>query len=345
MRYLSNAQIPSSPTLRNNSGSGSLRPVARSSDVDFDDIPSPRQRISISSSARARPSGLSNTFTASQSDTDSDNEPLDHGSNFDVSGATDLNGDLGPQDPPPRTPSPALRRSSPRRRSFAQIDQGFNSQEEEEEHRTEGQETEQSDEPPKVVKEKRKIRLKDVEDEDLEVEEEIAQGLHDLEIEQSEEEEQTPPPPPRKKQRIIEEQEKPKKNETRKQRKENRGSIPVHLTIAEPPRNGVRRSKRERYKPLEWWRGEKVVYGRTQSSGPILVPTIKEIIRIPIQKPLPLSHKRRGYSRARSKTADEKLTTVVHNPEEGWDDATDPFGEVYDLDKQALVVRRMCPAL
>lgn len=352
MRYLSNAQIPSSPTLRNNSGSGSLRPVARSSEVDFDDIPSPRQRISISSSARAQPSGLSNTFTASQPDTDSDNEPLDHGSNFDVSGTTDLNGDLGPQDSPPRTPSPALQRSSPRRRSFIQIDQGFNSQEEEEEHRTEEQETEQLDEPPRIVKGKRKIRLKDVEDEELEVEEEIAQGLHDLEIEQSEEEEQTPPPPAKKKQRLIEEQEKPKNNETRKKMKENRGSIQflghvfnIHLTIAEPPRNGVRRSKRERYKPLEWWRGEKVVYGRTQSSGPILVPTIKEIIRIPAQKPLPLSHKRRGYSRARSKTADEKLTTAVHNPEEGWDDATDPFGEVYDLDKQALVVRRMCPAL
>jgi len=200
-----------------------LRPVARSSEVDFDDIPSPRQRTSISSSARAQLSGLSNTFTASQYDTDSDNEPLDHGSNFDVSRATDLNGDLGPQDSPPRTPSPALQHSSPRRRSFTQIDQGFNSQEEEEQHRTEEQETEQLDELPKKVKGKRKIRLKHMEDKDLEVEEEI---VHNLENEQSEEEEQTPPPPPKKKQRIIEEQEKPKK-ETRKKKKENRGSIPV----------------------------------------------------------------------------------------------------------------------
>jgi len=319
-----------------------LRPVARSSEVHFDDIPSPRQRTSISSSAKAQLSGLSNTFTASHSDTDSDNELSDHGSNFDVSRATDLNGDLGFQDSPPRTPSPVLQGSSPRRRSFTQIDQDFNNQEEEEEHRTEEQESEQPDEPPKIVKGKRKIRLKDMEDEDedLEVEEEVAQGLHDLENERSEEEEQTPPPPPKKKQRIIEEQEKSRKDETKKKKKEN--SIPVHLTITGSPRNGVRRSKRERYKPLEWWRGEKVVYGRTQSSGPILVPTIKEILRIPAQKPLPLGHKRRGYSRARSKTADEKLTMAVYNPEEGWDDTTDPFGEVYDLDKQALVVRRMC---
>lgn len=85
-----------------------------------------------------------------------------------------------------------------------------------------------------------------------------------------------------------------------------------------------------------------MVYGRTNSSGPILVPTIKEIRRIPSEKPLPFNHRKRGYNRARSKTADEKLATAVYNPEEDWDDATDPFGEVYDLDKQALVVRRMC---
>jgi hypothetical protein len=56
---------------------------------------------------------------------------------------------------------------------------------------------------------------------------------------------------------------------------------------------------------------------------------------------MPLGQRRRGYSRARSRTADEKLTTAIYNPEEDWDDATDPFGEVYDLDKQAVVVRRM----
>lgn len=327
VRYLSNAQIPSSPTLRNNSGSS--RPVARSSEVNFDDIPSPRSRTSVSGSAKARSSGLSKPFTAPQSglDSDSDNEPLhhgDYGNNFDISGTTDLNGDFGPQDSPPQ--SPALQRSTPRRRSFTQIDQDLNDQEEEEEDQRKEQGTEQLEELPKILKGNQLFRLKDTEDEDLEVAEEIAQGLHDLE---NEEEEQAPSPPPKKKQRVYEE--KPKKLEISKKKKENR----------EPLRDGVRRSKRERYKPLEWWRGEKVVYGRTQSSGPILVPTIKEILRIPVKKPLSLGHKRRGYSRARSKTTDEKLTMAVYNPEEGWDDTTDPFGEVYDLDKQALVVRRL----
>ena len=344
MRYLSNAQIPSSPTLRNNSGSS--RPVARSSEVNFDDIPSPRSRTSVSGSAKARSSGLSKSFTAPQSglDSDSDNEPLHHGdydNNFDISGTTDLNGDFGPQDSPPQ--SPALQRSTPRRRSFTQIDQDLNDQEEEEEDQMKEQGTEQLEELPKILKGNQLFRLKDTEDEDLEVAEEITQGLHDLE---NEEEEQAPSPPPKKKQRVFEE--KPKKLEISKKKKENRGSTPIplpclsiHLTIIEPLQDGVRRSKRERYKPLEWWRGEKVVYGRTQSSGPILVPTIKEILRIPVKKPLSLGHKRRGYSRARSKTTDEKLTMAVYNPEEGWDDTTDPFGEVYDLDKQALVVRRV----
>lgn len=112
------------------------------------------------------------------------------------------------------------------------------------------------------------------------------------------------------------------------------------LKRASDIREGVRRSQRERFKPLEWWRGEKVVYGRTNNHGPILVPTIKEIRRIPSNPPQPLNHKKRGYHRGRSKTADEKAATAIYNPEEGWDDATDPFGEVYDMDKQALVVRR-----
>ncbi len=83
-----------------------------------------------------------------------------------------------------------------------------------------------------------------------------------------------------------------------------------------------------------------MVYGRTNNNGPILVPTIKEIRRIPSNPPQPLNHRKRGYHRGRSKTADEKVATAVYNPEEGWDDATDPFGEVYDIDKQALVARR-----
>ncbi|KAF5358302.1 hypothetical protein D9756_001215 [Leucocoprinus leucothites] len=331
VRYLSNARIPSTPTLRNTSGSS--RPVARSSEVSFDDIPSPRPRTSSSHTANAGPSSLSKTFTSgelgldSNSESDSDNEPADYGdhdNNFDVSGAADMNGDFGSQSPTPQ-------RSSPRRKSFAQIDQDLDGQEEDEDQQEEDQQSEQQeDSPPRIDKGKRKARLEDIEEEEAQIEDEIAQGLHDFENEQSEEE-QAPSPPPKKKQRVVEEQEKQKKPKPSKSKKENR----------EPSREGVRRSTRERFKPLEWWRGEKVVYGRTASSGPVLVPTIKEIRRIPTEQPEPFNHKRRGYNRGRSKTADEKLAKAVYNPEEGWDDATDPFGEVHDLDKQALVVRRL----
>lgn len=95
-------------------------------------------------------------------------------------------------------------------------------------------------------------------------------------------------------------------------------------------REGVRKSRRERFAPLEYWRGEKVVYGRTESSGPILVPTIKEIRRIPSEPPVPLG--------IQSRKRKYKKNTI--NPEEGWDDDTLPNGEVYDMERQCIVERR-----
>lgn len=347
MRYLSNARIPSTPTLRNISGSS--RPVARSSEIDFDDIPSPRPRKSISRVAKAGPSSLSTSVTARnfEPDSDSDNEPADYGNygdDMDVSGMENLNGDYGAEDSPP-PPSPP-QRSSPRRKSFAQIDQEMDGPDEDE---TEVDEPEEPppESPPRMEKGKRKAHLEDIQEEDEAVEEEIAQGLNDVEQYDSEgEEEREPSPPPKKKQKVAE-KDRPKKNTSSKSKKENWGESvfllhPLrHQGQSSEPRDGVRRSKRERFKPLEWWRGEKVVYGRTNSSGPILVPTIKEIRRIPTDTPQPLGKHKRGFNRARSKTVDRKAPPAVYNPEEGWDDATDPFGEVYDIDKQALVVRRM----
>jgi centromere protein C len=71
------------------------------------------------------------------------------------------------------------------------------------------------------------------------------------------------------------------------------------LQTASPP-PGIRRSLRHRYRPLEWWRQERVVYGRPES-GISFVPHIKEIIRVgvfvliiilspPIFHPLPHPH-------------------------------------------------------
>ena len=101
------------------------------------------------------------------------------------------------------------------------------------------------------------------------------------------------------------------------------------LPVSPENTTGLRRGKRLRYEPLEWWRCEKVVYGRRDSGKITFVPTIKEIVRIPKDTPKPLgaAHKaRRGTSR-RKKT--EELSTV-YNPEEGWDDKTATNGTVID---------------
>jgi hypothetical protein len=52
---------------------------------------------------------------------------------------------------------------------------------------------------------------------------------------------------------------------------------PPQKKASPPP--GVRRGLRHRYKPLDWWRQERVVYGRRES-GVSYVPHIKEIIRV-----------------------------------------------------------------
>ncbi|KAF7778435.1 hypothetical protein Agabi119p4_2780 [Agaricus bisporus var. burnettii] len=315
IHLLSSARIPSTPTLRNTSGSS--RPVARSSEVDFDDIPSPRTRSSISRSAKAGPSGLSK-FTVFQDtlpDSDSDNEPADfgdYGNDMDVSGTTDMNGNFEAEGSLP--PSP-VQESSPRRKSFSQIDQDLDNQEAGE------SEPPPSESPPRLDKGKRKAVLEDIQegDEDGEEDEEreeneIANGLDDLD-----DEPENNSSPASKKQRVREE-EPAKKPRARRSKKENR----VY-------REGIRKSRRERFAPLEYWRGEKVVYGRTESSGPILVPTIKEIRRIPSEPPVPLG--------IQSRKRKYKKNTI--NPEEGWDDDTLPNGEVYDMERQCIVERRL----
>lgn len=108
---------------------------------------------------------------------------------------------------------------------------------------------------------------------------------------------------------------------------------------------GVRRSRRTKYAPLEWWRLEKVVYGR-RDSGVSMVPVIKDIIRIPKEpsKPLGVKGTTRRHSRPpRSKREDDEThdqEIMVLNPEEGWDDKTDPHGIVLDYVTQMEVKRR-----
>lgn len=89
--------------------------------------------------------------------------------------------------------------------------------------------------------------------------------------------------------------------------------------------SGLRRGARVRYAPLDWWRNEKVVYGRRGSGGTCLVPSIKEIRRIPKEDPVPLgknARKRSRPPRSMSKTVEVEEEDLMLNPEEGWDDDT-----------------------
>ncbi|KIJ69215.1 hypothetical protein HYDPIDRAFT_80510 [Hydnomerulius pinastri MD-312] len=114
---------------------------------------------------------------------------------------------------------------------------------------------------------------------------------------------------------------------------------PTHISGSPTP-DGVRRGRRHRYKPLEYWRQEKVVYGRRES-GLTLVPQIKEIIRVPQEpsKPLGKAGKRkRGTTVPRGKS---KGRETSYNPEEGWDDKTETNGKVVDYVTEEEVTRRV----
>jgi len=115
--------------------------------------------------------------------------------------------------------------------------------------------------------------------------------------------------------------------------------MPLTQTVADSPSpDGVRRGRRHRYKPLEWWRQERVVYGR-RDSDLILVPQIKEIIRIPQEPVKPLGkagkHRRGAVTRSKSNGRDTPF-----NPEEGWDEDTPTNATVIDYDTQQEISRR-----
>ena len=89
---------------------------------------------------------------------------------------------------------------------------------------------------------------------------------------------------------------------------------------------------------MEWWRQERVVYGR-RDSGLVLVPQIKEIIRLPQEpiKPLGKAGKRKRGTSVRGKS---KGRDTPFNPEEGWDENTPTNATVIDYDTQEEVSRR-----
>jgi centromere protein C len=113
----------------------------------------------------------------------------------------------------------------------------------------------------------------------------------------------------------------------------------LYLLVESP--KGIRRSERHRYRPLEWWRQEKVVYGKCESRT--FVPHIKSILRIPKEAPVPLEKQNRKRRRTKPQIKAETMVAeppMVYNPEQGLDDQTPQHGTVMDFITKEEVERR-----
>ncbi|CAE6420456.1 unnamed protein product [Rhizoctonia solani] len=127
------------------------------------------------------------------------------------------------------------------------------------------------------------------------------------------------------------------------------------FSASTPP--NVRRSQRERFSPLEWWRGEKFIYGRSPDpdEGPLLVPLIRAIERPPKPTTVALSKKgaKKGGRRVRVKKEEEVEEGVEifgseggvfgapRTQEDGMDDETEELGIVIDYATGREVERRI----
>ncbi|KAJ6501590.1 Mif2/CENP-C like-domain-containing protein [Mycena vitilis] len=193
---------------------------------------------------------------------------------------------------------------------------------------------------PQALTSKGKGRaLPPVEEEEDEMEDDIARGMDDVdqagsdEDEEEEEEERTPPK--KRAKGTPAPTTKPKQVRSR-MLKENRN-----------PPEGVRRSQRMTYTPLDYWRGEKVEYGPREPGHKRLVPHIAQIIRIPKEPPAPRPGIKRKRGRARTKTTPDVVEREVivevdaSNPEAGWDDDTNPTAIVLDYRTGDNVTRRV----
>lgn len=176
----------------------SSRPVAHNSDVDFDQVPSPRASPSFASrralananASRTRtsiPSRLSYSTVAQDDDVESDIDPGPP--NYDYGGS--YGDDMDLDSPPPPASRTPRKGQTPRRTSFANLDQEADVQDE-------GQLGEQTDygrsPSAKALGKQRMVYENQYE----EMEPDIAQGLNDVEEEPIEEEADQPAPVQRK---------------------------------------------------------------------------------------------------------------------------------------------------
>ncbi|KAF9462682.1 Mif2/CENP-C like-domain-containing protein [Collybia nuda] len=339
MQYFANSRHPATPSSLGRAGSSS-RHIPRTSDVDFDEIPSPRPRgsarKSVGHTAGHGRSSLSRSVRARDLDSDSDPPDNDYGGM-----------DNGGHDNASPQGGGSADRTTHHETSFTMMDQDDNDDDDDDdEDQQNGHDGEEEPSPPPLRRGKGKERaLSEVPEEpEEEVEDEIAQALDDIEQGASDDDEageELPEPEPRRSKKAkfaVEEVKKSVGRSRGKSKKENR-----------PYREGVRKSAREHYKPLEYWRGEKLVYGRSQSSGNgvVLVPPIREIVRIPKEQPEPLGKRKRATrGRSKSKVGDEDVEVRIvqvpkDNPEEGWDDDTETQCVVLDFPTSEEVARRI----
>ncbi|WVQ77302.1 hypothetical protein IAR50_006986 [Cryptococcus sp. DSM 104548] len=144
----------------------------------------------------------------------------------------------------------------------------------------------------------------------------------------------------------------------RERRERSQSAQPRRARLSELDANGngitgnflTRRSGRQHIKPLEYWRGEKVVY----APGPGLA-VVSEVLTIPEEAPVPFAarNKRRGH-RSASATATANGggkrkrrggdSDDEEENEEGWDEKTEPTGLIQDFPNGAECHRKIaCP--
>lgn len=102
----------------------------------------------------------------------------------------------------------------------------------------------------------------------------------------------------------------------------------------------TRRSGRQHFRPLEWWRNERFEYTRGEHSA-----VIKEVVHLPRDENATLSKRPRPgrSSRAASQGARSirKASSVpLDNDEEGWDNNTNPIAVVNEFPSDREVQRR-----
>src|SRR5258707_10895168 len=111
---------------------------------------------------------------------------------------------------------------------------------------------------------------------------------------------------------------------------------------------GLRRGTRKRFKPLEYWRGEKLIIGRS-ANAPAPCPIVKALYQLPPETHEPLGvagrkRKRQARSQSASRPPPSKRLNEDTNdlvpPEEGWDAETPLYAPTIDYDTGEEVVRR-----